>query len=148
VHFHTENHIVQWIRNTVLLESGCRHPLVYLMEAADDISGLLEAYLPLMTADRARFDKALAGSTKDDEGRPIARDSSLVGRISRKYLAVYREAVRQHETELAEDTGALKVMERVQRMRLIVDHISGMTDEYALQSFQLISGVHVDPYRS
>ena len=288
-YFHTEHHAVQWIRDTVRLESGCRHPLVYLMEAADDISycvsdiedgiekgliggrqfaeyvrrgladstlsiqdkdvediklaldrlenpqhqrdghtvdrltamqdfrsavirclarqaglafktqqaailkgtappllgdgdgsrllttlktfaettlyssrvvrnreitaqavlsGLLDAYLPLMTADRARFNKAVAGSTKDDDGRPIARDSSLIGRISRKYLAVYREAVRRHELEFASDAGALKVMEKVHRMRLIVDHISGMTDEYALQSFQLISGVHVDPYRS
>jgi len=110
--------------------------------------GLLDAYLPLLSCERPRFGCALAGKTKDDVGRPIARDGSLIGRISRKYLAVYREALRLDEQTLAGDAGALTVMERVHRMRMVVDYISGMTDEFALQSYQLISGVHVDPYRS
>ena len=37
-YFHTESHVVQWIHETVALDAGRRHPLVYLMEAADDIS--------------------------------------------------------------------------------------------------------------
>jgi dGTPase len=109
------------------------------------LGGLLDAYLPLMCCDRGRFNEALAGHRRDDHGRPIARDSSLMSRISRKYLAVYREALRRTEDEFKGDSGAAEVMERIHRMRLIVDHVSGMTDEFALRSFQLISGVHVNP---
>jgi dGTPase len=112
------------------------------------LSGLLDAYLPLMICERNRFDLALLGARQDADGQPIARDSSLAGRISRKYLAVYKETVRQIEKKLTTDPGAFKVMERIYRIRLIVDHISGMTDEFALQTFQLISGAQVNPYRN
>ena len=70
----------------------------------------------------------------------------MLGRISRKYLAVYREAVRLLEANGASDLGG--VMERVHRMRLIVDHASGMTDEFALQTFRLISGMDFSPFRA
>jgi len=112
------------------------------------LSGLLDAYLPVMACDRERFECCLAGKHKDDKGRPIARESSLVGRIAKKYLAVYREATARFDREHARNNGAAIVMERIHRMRLAVDHISGMTDEFALQSFQLISGVDIDPHRN
>jgi dGTPase len=111
------------------------------------LSGILDAYLPLMISEEARFDRALAGKTTDADGRHIARDSSLIGRISRKHLAVYREALRV-DGQRHGDTGVQRVMERIYRIRLVVDYVSGMTDEFALQSFQLVSGVHVDPYRN
>jgi dGTPase len=101
-----------------------------------------------MSCDRERFDKALAGELRDGDGRPIARERSLMSRIPRKYLAVYREAVRRMEKELHKDSGLIRVMERIHRMRLIVDHITGMTDEFALQTFQLVSGAQINPYRN
>jgi dGTPase len=99
------------------------------------LSGLLDAYPPLMCCERGRFDKALEGLRQDKLGRPIARDSTLVKQVSRKYLAVYRERVPRRGEELKNDTGADEVMDRSYRMRLIVDNVSGMTDEFALQSF-------------
>ncbi len=112
------------------------------------ISGLLDAYRPLMKCDRSRFKKALDGQRRDDGGRPIGRDSSLIRRVSRKFLGVYNESVRKMEQQLKGDTGAINVMERIHRMRLIVDHVSGMTDEFALQTYQLISGTQISPYRN
>jgi len=111
------------------------------------LCGLLGAYLPLMSCDRDRFVKSLAGERRDDRGRPIGRESSLVSHIAKKYLAVYRETVQRSEQELG-NSGEFTVKERIHRMRLVVDHISGMTDEFALQSFQLITGSHINPHRS
>src|SRR5207244_1460246 len=37
-YFHTERDVVDWIRATLGVQDGMRHPLVYLMEAADDIA--------------------------------------------------------------------------------------------------------------
>jgi dGTPase len=111
--------------------------------------GLMNAYLPVMQCDRARFKLLLEGLHRnDDSGRPIARDSSLVRGIARKYLVVYQEAVQRSEKEHTGKQGEVDVMERVHRIQLIIDHISAMTDEFALQSFQLISGVHVNLHRS
>jgi dGTPase len=112
------------------------------------LSGLLDAYHQIMRCERGRFEKMIAGATRDDAGRSIARESALVGRIARKYLAVYQEAVRTADAHLKKDPGGLEVMERIHRMRLIVDYVSGMTDEFALQSFQHISGAQVNPYRN
>jgi dGTPase len=110
--------------------------------------GLLDAYRPLMQCERERFHKALAGEHQDDEGRPIARDRSLISRIPQKYLAVYHDAVRRMEKEPKIKSGLVAVLERILRMRLVVDHIGGMTDEFALQTFQLVSGAHINPYRN
>jgi dGTPase len=112
------------------------------------LCGLLTAYLPLMACERDRWQCSLAGKLKDHKDRPIARDSSLVGRIAKKYLAVYREAVRLSDAHHSTDSGSSAVMERIHRLRLVVDYISGMTDEFALESFQLISGVHINPHRN
>jgi dGTP triphosphohydrolase len=37
-YFHTEDQVVAWIRDTLGMKPEARHPLVYLMEAADDIA--------------------------------------------------------------------------------------------------------------
>lgn len=110
--------------------------------------GLLTAYFSLMECDRNRFNDSVSGKHRDANGRPITRETGLVSRIAKKYLAVYKEAVQRSDEELKEDPGAITVMERVHRIQLIIDHITSMTDEFALQSFQLFSGIHVNPYRT
>jgi len=111
------------------------------------LSGLLAAYKSLMQCDKHRFEKALSGARRDDDGKPIAEDSSLIARISRKYLAVYKEEVRQLEADNRNDPGTVRVLEKIYRIRLIIDYIAGMTDEFAMQSFKLISGVEINPFR-
>ena len=109
------------------------------------LTGLLDAYLSLMQCDRSRFSAALDGNSTDDNGRKIARECSLAGRISKRYLAVYDEAVRLSDAAHHE-VGLKTAMERIYRIRLIVDYVTGMTDEFALQTHQLIAGLHVNPY--
>lgn len=109
------------------------------------LSGLLDAYLPVMSCEPARFKKALEGQRCDDHGRKITRESSLISLIPRKHLAVYREESRLHEASAADD-GTKKVMERIHRIRLVVDYVTGMTDGFAFQTFQLVSGSEVNPH--
>lgn len=104
------------------------------------LSGLLNAYWPMMACVLERFEKILAGEHIDEMGRRIARESSLAGRLGKKVLAVYREAVRLSNQEFSNDEGCRTVMERIHRAHLIVDFITGMTDEFALQSFHLVTG--------
>lgn len=111
------------------------------------LSGLLDAYSPVMSCEVDRFKAALCGGRRDNGGQPIARESSLVARISKKHLAVYHESVRRMQAK-PDGGGVERVMERIYRIRMVVDHISGMTDEFALQSYQHIWGVHINPYRN
>jgi dGTPase len=112
------------------------------------ISGLLDAYKPVMKCDRDRFDLFLSDKTRDSSNRPITRESSLLSWVSRKYLSVYQETVGRFDMDPKNDSVTKKVLERIYRVRLIIDHIGGMTDEFALQCFQLINGVYVHNYRN
>ncbi len=107
------------------------------------LAGLLDAYLPLMTCSGERFDRAMRGERKDERNLPIARDGSLGGRIAGKYIAVYRETVKRVHSAHDGNLGRRDVLERILRMRLVVDHIGGMTDAFALSTHQLVAGVRV-----
>jgi dGTPase len=110
------------------------------------LCGMLDAYLPLMSCELARFTKARSGKRRDDDGRNIAREGSLMSRIPEKHLAVYSEETRLLTLASGGDKGTQKTMERLHRIRLVVDYISGMTDQYAFQTFQLISGTAINPH--
>jgi dGTPase len=110
------------------------------------LCGMLDAYRPLMSCKQARFMKARSGQRRDDDGRNIAREGSLMSRIPEKHLAVYSEETRLLMLTSKADRGRQKTMERLHRIRLVVDYISGMTDEFAFQTFQLISGTAINPY--
>jgi dGTPase len=110
------------------------------------LCGMLDAYLPLMSCELARFTKARNGKRRDDDGRNIAREGSLMSRIPEKHLAVYSEETRLLTLASGGDKGTLKTMERLHRIRLVVDYISGMTDQFAFQTFQLISGTAINPH--
>ncbi len=110
------------------------------------LTGLLEAFLKIMKCDKARFDSILAGAYSDGKSTLITRDRSLAARLAGKYRSVYMAAVELEQRTRTD--GHLLVMERIHRLRLIVDHISSMTDEYALQTHHLLSGTHITPYRT
>lgn len=112
------------------------------MTAHAVLSGLLSAYSPLMRHDREGFSNLLRAGQGERVGRPKACEGSLISSISRKYLAVYRKEVESGDLLHKGNEESMLVMERISRLRLILDHVSGMTDEFALQSFHLISGVN------
>lgn len=105
------------------------------------ITGLLDAHLPLLKADTDRFNCALAGKSKDGQESRITVESSLVSRLPKKQRHAYESAV----SSLGSMTASKKkVIEWMLRAHWIVDFVSGMTDDFALQTYQLVSGMRAD----
>ena len=103
------------------------------------LHGLLDAFLPLLLCKKDRFEAALEGKHTDQDGRNITVESSLASRLPRKYLDAYKHACQTDDFE-----ADAAVREWSLRAHLILDYIGGMTDQYALRTFQLVSGVRID----
>ena len=110
------------------------------------ISGLFDGYRPLMEAGQERFRNSMDGKWEDTNGVKITGEMSLISRISDKHRAVYTDAVNASQKDY-HDEGCRTVLERIHRLRLIVDQIGGMTDEFALQSFRLMKGIELNRQR-
>ncbi|MFZ5478316.1 MAG: dGTPase [Myxococcota bacterium] len=99
------------------------------------IYGLMEHYAKLLELSREQFQTLL-----DARGNPSRRYASeldmhwrLFNRLPKKYVAAYED---QRE-------GVDDPTERFLRAHLVVDYIAGMTDMFALETYQLLSGVRV-----
>jgi len=102
------------------------------------IQGLLDAFLPLLEMEEKDF-VMLAAATEnrqsiyEKEFQEIVKlstaEPSLLSLFPRKHLAVYRDAV-------SEGT----YPELFHRIHLVVDFIAGMTDDFALSTYRLLSG--------
>ncbi|MEI5637670.1 MULTISPECIES: dGTPase [unclassified Pseudoalteromonas] len=94
-------------------------------------SGILNEYQRVLDLDESAFQAALAG----DNG--FAVESRLLNRISKKYVAVYRAAV----AELSESQREQAVYEFYYRCRLLQDFISGMTDQFAYDTYRVLTAI-------
>lgn len=102
------------------------------------IQGLLDSFVPLLKMPADNFRKlALAFENRktiytDDLSHTLklcTQEPSLVSLFPRKHLAIYREAA---TTE--------KEPELFHRIHLIIDFVAGMTDDFALNTYRLLSG--------
>jgi dGTPase len=111
-----------------------RAPAVQSIELAGfrAIFGLLDHFAPLLRMKREDFayfvsqDQMRAHSGFDLEWR-------LYNRLAKKYVRSYNYQLGEQDTDDAK--------EWVLRAHLIVDHISGMTDNYALYEYQVLHGI-------
>lgn len=95
------------------------------------ISGILKHYERLFVLSYEDFKKIVS---QDNKGFDIER--RLFNRIGRRYIEAYKyaeESIR-NEKDYEEKEWWLRV-------HLIIDHISGMTDEFALQTYQMLEGI-------
>lgn len=90
------------------------------------ISGLLEAYAPLLQLNTAGFQTMVNG-----EKRGGLIESRLFKRLANKHLKAYKVAL-----EPLENKPDFNLFEFYYRCRLIQDNISGMTDQFALEEYQ------------
>lgn len=108
------------------------------------LSGLLNAYKPAMVCDYVRFVAALNGDSTDQNDMRVTVERSLLSRLPKRhtetYLAFVNGAYKQYGEEVE---GKFNVIERIYRIRLILDCLTGMTDSYALYSFHLMSGTEI-----
>ncbi|MEA3513671.1 MAG: dGTPase [Campylobacterota bacterium] len=94
------------------------------------IQGLFNIYEPLLKLDTDNFNKLLDGKKVD-----CLICSNLLTRLSKKHLVSYKKSM----SDLKKDDKNYILLEWYYRARLIIDYISGMTDDYALYEFRELS---------
>jgi len=122
------------------LEKVYRHESVQRIELAGyyAITGLLEQMRPLLRCSRKRFEAALAIENKDERENRILLEPKLLKLFPPRYKKVYAHQVtqfkgRQHEAFLEWNA----------RAHLVVDFISGMTDDFAMKTYRTLAGMRL-----
>lgn len=105
------------------------------------LQGILDAFIPLLEMEPDDFFKLASAFEKRKSVytpnlKKIIKNStaepSLLSLFPRKHLAVYIEAV--------SDKAEARLPERFHRLHLMVDFVAGMTDDFALSTYRLLSG--------
>jgi dGTPase len=97
------------------------------------INGLLNIYKPLLELSSDDFSALLK-----DEKIDCFVSMRLIKRVSSKQIVAY-----QNDLELVDENDAQKynMLELYYRIRLITDYISGMTDDFSLEEYRILSAV-------
>lgn len=100
------------------------------------ISGLLKIYTPLIELSYEEFKTLITQNNL--KSRPI--ESRLFHKLSSKHKGRYKEDTKQ---SFSKDNPSTKeqMLELYCRTRLIIDYISGMTDQFALEEFQNLTAI-------
>jgi dGTPase len=95
------------------------------------VNALFDIYKPLLELSCEAFSKLLK-----NEAIECFVSMRLIKRISAKQIVAYKNDVKTLEQHDKED---FLVLEFYYRVRLIIDFISGMTDDFALHEYQVLS---------
>lgn len=99
------------------------------------ITGILKRYERLLDLSVEEFDRIVNHQSVD--GRDYER--RLFNRLGSRYVKAYQYAVEK----LDKTDERYDVCELWLRIHLIIDHISGMTDEFALETYQMLEGIQL-----
>jgi len=94
------------------------------------VNGLLDIYKPLLELSSEDFDKLLA-----DEKIDCFISMRLIKRISPKQIVAYKNDVKKLDKK---DKEQYTILEWYYRVRLLIDYISGMTDDFALEEYRVL----------
>ncbi|MHB1407318.1 MAG: dGTPase [Desulfitobacteriaceae bacterium] len=75
----------------------------------------------------------------DEEKKGLDFERRLYNRLGRRYVSAYKYATKKIDKENLNFT----TMEWWLRTHLIIDHVSGMTDEFALETYQMLEGINL-----
>lgn len=120
---------------------------VYSTAAASDnelagysvLQGILNHFEPLLSCNRITFNHLCGVTPKEGSLKASMLQKRLFALLPKRYLTVYNSET----NKLAEDDPLSDIKEWVHRAHFITDYLSGMTDDYALETFQLLSGIKV-----
>jgi dGTPase len=114
------------------------------------VHGILDQYGELLKLNRERF-ALLRKAWKSADRDAVHKENlqtllPLLDRLPAHYLDVYDSAI---DRKYQESAGLMKVWgeeswEWFSRAHLIVDYVSGMTDDFAYRSYQVISGARFE----
>src|SRR6185503_181146 len=101
------------------------------------VTGLLEKLSHLLQLSAAQFEKLLEGRTNPSKlsGQGLDYYWRLFNKLPKNHLAVYEDLVNEF--------AAADFPEWYFRAHLITDYVSGMTDGYALELYQLLNGIRL-----
>jgi dGTPase len=94
------------------------------------INGLFTNYKPLLDLEYEDFEKLLK-----DEDIDCFISMRLIRRVSPKQIVAYKNDIKSLDNK---DIESYKILEWYYRVRLIIDYISGMTDDYALEEYKVL----------
>ena len=97
------------------------------------LTALLNHYSILLDLSADDFDRLLQGKRVD-----CLLSALLVKRLSSKHIVAYRDDLKKIDKENQEE---YKLLELYYRTRLIIDYISGMTDDYALHEYKTLQAL-------
>lgn len=105
------------------------------------LRGILNHFEPLLSCNQKTIKHLMGAKLEEDESKYKANklQKRLFALFPKRYLKVYISEI----GGLADDDSLSALMEWVQRAHLITDYVSGMTDDFALETFQLLSGIKV-----
>ncbi len=97
------------------------------------INGLLNIYKPLLELSSENF-KTLLKDRKID----CFVSMRLIKRLSSKQIVAYKHDIEKLDEK---DLESYQILEWYYRVRLIIDYISGMTDDFALEEYKILSSI-------
>jgi dGTPase len=100
------------------------------------ISGLLNIYTPLIELTYTEFKDLVENNTL--KSHPI--ETRLYHKLSSKHKGRYKEDIKEIFSNGSPSNND-KMMELYARTRLLIDYISGMTDQFALEEFQNLTAI-------
>ncbi len=100
------------------------------LQAYTIINSLFEIYKPLLELDKVDFSKLLK-----DEKIDCFISRRLIKRISKKQIVAYKNDIEKLDKQNLQE---YKILEFYFRVRLIIDYISGMTDDFALEEYKVL----------
>ena len=100
------------------------------LQAYTIINSLFDIYKPLLNLDEEEFFRLLK-----DEDIECFISRRLIKRISSKQIVAYKNDVEKLDKN---DVEKYKILEFYFRVRLVIDYISGMTDDYALEEYKVL----------
>lgn len=105
------------------------------------LRGILNHFEPILSCNQKTI-KHLMGERleeADEQFKANKLQKRLFALLPKRYLEVYKNEV----DGLAQDVSLSNLKEWALRAHLITDYVSGMTDDFALETFQLLSGIKV-----
>lgn len=118
------------------------------------ISGILEKYELLLKIPVDVFDALISDPNRlknDDRLKKIVDEQQinidlarrLYHQIGKRYVDAYKNEINEWKKISGENFENFKEIEWWLRVHLLIDHIDGMTDEYALQTYQMLTGIQL-----
>ncbi len=105
------------------------------------IKGILDSFGQLLTLTRGEFEYLLTES-KNPKKIGLDVEARYLHMIGKKYIYSYKNQIKEWESNL--DGINREQVEWWLRVHMIIDHIAGMTDDYALKTYQVCKGITIN----